>query len=108
MKSPNTGEVIAEVPRGAKEETKAAVEAANAAFPKWAKLTAIERADYLLKVRDLMLEHEAELATIMSMEMGKPYSEACGEVKYAASFLSWYAEEGAPYLWGNGSCIFSK
>ncbi|MDQ0219147.1 NAD-dependent succinate-semialdehyde dehydrogenase [Peribacillus cavernae] len=94
VKNPNTGEVIAEVPRGAKEETKAAIEAANAAFPKWAKLTANERADYLLKVHDLMLEHEAELATIMSKEMGKAYTEACGEVKYAASFLSWYAEEG--------------
>ncbi|MFP5105659.1 NAD-dependent succinate-semialdehyde dehydrogenase [Neobacillus sp. C211] len=94
VKNPNTGNVIAEVPRGAREETKAAIEAANAAFPKWAMLTANERADYLLKVRDLMMEHEAELATIMSMEMGKAYSEACGEVKYAASFLSWYAEEG--------------
>ncbi|WP_066292418.1 NAD-dependent succinate-semialdehyde dehydrogenase [Bacillus sp. FJAT-29937] len=94
VKNPNTGEVVAEVPRGAKEETKAAIEAANAAFPKWAKLTANERADYILKVRDLMLEHEDELATIMSLEMGKAYTEACGEVKYAASFLTWYAEEG--------------
>lgn len=94
VKNPNTGEVVAEVPRGAKEETKAAIEAANGALPNWAKLTANDRADYLLKVRDLMIEHEAELATIMSIEMGKAYTEACGEVKYAASFLTWYAEEG--------------
>lgn len=94
LTNPNTGEVVTKIPRGGRKEAKEAISAASDAFPKWAGLTAYQRADYLLKLRDLMLEHESELATIMSMEMGKAYTEAVGEVKYAASFLTWYAEEG--------------
>ncbi|MCF3944148.1 NAD-dependent succinate-semialdehyde dehydrogenase [Oceanobacillus alkalisoli] len=94
LNNPSTGEVVTEVPRGGREEAKQAIEAANEAFPAWSKLTAYERADYLLKLRDLMLEHDKELASIMSFEMGKAYTEAVGEVSYAASFLTWYAEEG--------------
>jgi succinate-semialdehyde dehydrogenase / glutarate-semialdehyde dehydrogenase len=94
LSNPSTGESMTKIPRGGRQEAKAAIEAANQAFPKWAKLTAYERADYLFKIRDLMLEHEEELAAIMSTEMGKAYTEAVGEVKYAASFLTWYGEEG--------------
>ncbi|WP_408008411.1 NAD-dependent succinate-semialdehyde dehydrogenase [Pseudalkalibacillus sp. A8] len=94
LKNPSTKEVIANVPRGGRDEAKNAIEAANAAFPQWSKLTANDRADYLLRLRDLMLENEEELATLMSMEMGKAFGESIGEVKYAANFLSWYAEEG--------------
>ncbi|MFF2498971.1 NAD-dependent succinate-semialdehyde dehydrogenase [Peribacillus sp. NPDC058075] len=92
--NPSTGETVAEIPRAGQKEAQQAIEAANKAFPQWAKLTAYDRADYLLKLRDLMLEHVEELASIMSIEMGKAYTEAVGEVKYASSFLSWYAEEG--------------
>src|SRR5690606_31871091 len=81
-------------PKGGTEETRKAIEAAKEAFPKWSKLTAEQRANYILRLRDLLLEHTEEVATIMSMEMGKAYKEAKGEVVYAASFLTWYAEEG--------------
>lgn len=94
IENPSTEKIIAEAPKGGTKETKDAIEAAKQAFPAWAKLTANERADYLLKLRDLMLEHTDELGAIMSMEMGKAYNEAKGEVAYAASFLTWYAEEG--------------
>lgn len=94
LTNPSTGETVTKIPRGGRKEAREAIEAASTAFPKWAKLTAYERADYLLKLRDLMLENETELGTIMSLEMGKTCKEACGEVKYAASFLTWYAEEG--------------
>ncbi|MFO7263030.1 MAG: NAD-dependent succinate-semialdehyde dehydrogenase [Bacillota bacterium] len=92
--NPSTLEVLAEVPYGGKSEAELAIKAAEKAFPEWAAMTAYERAEYILRLRDLMLEHEHELAQIMSMEMGKAYTEACGEVKYAAGFLTWYAEEG--------------
>jgi succinate-semialdehyde dehydrogenase / glutarate-semialdehyde dehydrogenase len=94
LTNPSNGEIVAKIPRGGKAEAKAAIEAAHEAFPKWAKLTAYERADYMLKLRDLMFEYEQELAALMSIEMGKAYAESLGEVKYAASFLTWYAEEG--------------
>src|SRR5699024_9567098 len=64
------------------------------AFKTWSKFTAEKRASYMLRLRDLMLEHTEELARIMSKEMGKAYTEAKGEVTYAAGFLTWYAEEG--------------
>lgn len=92
--NPNTQELVAKVPKGGTEETRKAIEAAKEAFPKWSKLTAEQRANYIFRLRDLLLEHTEEVATIMSMEMGKAYKEAKGEVVYAASFLTWYAEEG--------------
>ncbi|TQR18238.1 NAD-dependent succinate-semialdehyde dehydrogenase [Psychrobacillus soli] len=92
--NPSTKQVIAKVPKGGSTEAKQAINAAEVAFPIWTKLTAQERGYYLLKIRDLMLEHKEEIGTIISLEMGKAYTEAVGEVTYAASFLTWYAEEG--------------
>lgn len=92
--NPSTTEVVAEFPKLGRAETKKAIEAANRAFKGWAGLAAKDRADYLLKLHDLLIENTEELATIMAMEMGKAYKEAMGEVGYAASFLRWYAEEG--------------
>lgn len=76
------------------QETKLAIEAADHAFKSWSKLTANERAHYLLKLYDLMHEYQDQLAEIISLEMGKPFTEAKGEVAFAASYLQWFAEEG--------------
>jgi len=92
--NPSTGEVVANIPRGGQSETKHAIESAEQAFKTWSKLTANERASYLLKVHDLMYEYKDQLAEIMSLEMGKPFTEAQGEVGFAASYLQWFAEEG--------------
>ncbi|MGO4890558.1 NAD-dependent succinate-semialdehyde dehydrogenase [Anaerobacillus sp. MEB173] len=92
--NPSTNEKVADVPKAGQEETQVAIEAANQAFPAWAKLTAGERADYLIKLKDLLIKNQEELATIMTKEMGKVYQESLGEVVYAAKFLEWYAEEG--------------
>lgn len=92
--NPSTRKLVAKVPKAGAEEAKLAIEGAHEAFQTWSKLTAEKRAGYMLRLRDLMLEHTEELATIMSMEMGKAFKEAKGEVGYAASFLTWYAEEG--------------
>lgn len=92
--NPSTKETVAKVPKGGTKETKEAIVAAENALKSWSSLTAYERADHLLKIRDLMLEHKKEIATIISLEMGKAITEAEGEVVYASSFLTWYAEEG--------------
>nr|WP_297461311.1 NAD-dependent succinate-semialdehyde dehydrogenase [uncultured Halomonas sp.] len=91
--NPATGEIIGSMPRLGRIETERAIAAAEAAFPAWRALTAQERADILMKWYDLMLEHQDELATIMTLEQGKPLKEAAGEIVYAASFLRWFAEE---------------
>lgn len=94
VKNPSTGEEIANVPKGGQSETALAIEAANDSLKEWSNYTAYERADYLLRLKELMIENQEELAIIMSSEMGKAYNESLGEVTYAASFLTWYAEEG--------------
>lgn len=91
--NPASQEVVGDMPRMGKEETLRAVDAADAALPAWRAMTAIERADLLLKWHDLMLEHQQDLAMLMTHEQGKPLKEAQGEIIYAASFIRWFAEE---------------
>ncbi|WP_377889684.1 NAD-dependent succinate-semialdehyde dehydrogenase [Alkalihalobacillus sp. R86527] len=94
VRNPATNELVGTVPIGGKSETKKAIDAAHNAFPAWSNLTAYERASYLKKLHSLMLEHEEELAELMTKEMGKPLHESKGEVAYSASFVEWFAEEG--------------
>jgi len=92
--NPANGDVLARVARHGAEETRRALEAAEAALPAWRGRTAAERAKVLRRLFELMLEHEDDLALIMTLEQGKPLSEARTEVRYAASFFEWFAEEG--------------
>ncbi|VUC24787.1 unnamed protein product [Clonostachys rosea] len=55
--------------------------------------TAKERGALLRKWYDLIIANSADIATILSLENGKTRAEAEGEVKYAAGFISWFAEE---------------
>ncbi|WP_018921956.1 NAD-dependent succinate-semialdehyde dehydrogenase [Salsuginibacillus kocurii] len=91
--NPANGEKVGSAANGGRTETNQAIKAAHEAFPKWAAKTAEERAGYLKKLQQLMLEHKDELGELVTKEMGKPLAEAKGEVMYAASFLEWYAEE---------------
>ena len=92
--NPATGAALGTVPRLGVAETRAAIDAAGAAFPAWAARTAKDRAALLRKWYELMLAHADDLATLMTAEQGKPLAEARGEVVYAASFIEWFAEEG--------------
>ena len=92
--NPATGETIGTVPRLGADETRRAIEAANAAYPAWRAMTAKERAGVLRKWFELMLANQDDLAVLMTAEQGKPMAESRGEIVYAASFLEWFAEEG--------------
>ncbi len=92
--NPATGEVIGTAPEMGAAETERAIAAANAAWPAWRKKTAKERATNLQEWRRLMMEHQEDLARLMTLEQGKPLTEAKGEVGYSASFVEWFAEEG--------------
>ena len=91
---PATGDAIVEVALGTRDDTRRAIEAAARAFPAWAALTAKERAAHLRAWYDLMVEHQDDLAAILTAEQGKPLAEARGEVLYGAAFVEWFAEEG--------------
>jgi succinate-semialdehyde dehydrogenase/glutarate-semialdehyde dehydrogenase len=90
---PATGSVLCQVPNLGAQATQAAITAANAAWPAWAKLTAKARANILMKWFHLLHQHADDLARIMTAEQGKPLAEAKGEVGYGASFIEWFAEE---------------
>ena len=92
--NPATGEHLGTVPDMGAAETRAAVEAASAAFPAWAKRTAQERAVVLRRMHALMMEHQEDLARLMTAEQGKPLAESRGEIAYSAAYLEWFAEEG--------------
>jgi succinate-semialdehyde dehydrogenase/glutarate-semialdehyde dehydrogenase len=92
--NPASGEVLGTVPKMGADETRAAIEAANDAYPAWRAKTAKERATILRKWFDLMMENQEDLAKMMTAEQGKPMKESMGEIVYAASFIEWFAEEG--------------
>jgi succinate-semialdehyde dehydrogenase/glutarate-semialdehyde dehydrogenase len=91
--NPATGDAIGTVPKLGVDETRAAVAAADRALPGWRAKTAKERAIALRRWNDLMVEHQDDLARLMTIEQGKPLTESRGEVMYAASFLEWFGEE---------------
>ena len=92
--NPATDEELGSIPNMGQAEATEAVESSYRALQSWKALTAQQRADLLLAWYKLTLDHADELAHIMTIEQGKPLAEALGEVKYAASFIQWFAEEG--------------
>ncbi len=93
VSDPATGKTIGTVPDMGGAETRAAIEAASAAWPAWRAKTAKERGNILRRWYDLMMVHKDDLAAIMTAEQGKPLAEAAGEVMYGASFIDWFSEE---------------
>ncbi|MHA6324451.1 NAD-dependent succinate-semialdehyde dehydrogenase [Roseivivax sp. CAU 1753] len=91
--NPADGEWLGEVASLSAEEARGAVDSAHAAFATWAETLPQERARLLRRWYTLMLAHQEDLALLMTLEQGKPYSEALGEIAYAADFVEFYAEE---------------
>ncbi|WP_394235241.1 NAD-dependent succinate-semialdehyde dehydrogenase [Niallia oryzisoli] len=92
--NPANGEVIGAVPNCGANEAKRAVSAAYEALSSWSKKTAAERGELLQQWYRLIDQEKEAIGEIMTREQGKPLQEAIGEVSYANSFISWYAEEG--------------
>ncbi len=91
--NPATGEVLAEVADGGAAAATAAVEAAHAAFPAWAKRPADERAELLHRAYELLRDRIGDHARILTEENGKPFAESKGEATIGAGFVRWNAEE---------------
>ena len=90
---PATGERVGRVPHCGAEEARAAVDAASGVLEQWRSLSALDRAAPLHRMARTMERREEELATLLTREQGKPLAEARTEIRYAASFLTWFAEE---------------
>jgi succinate-semialdehyde dehydrogenase/glutarate-semialdehyde dehydrogenase len=91
---PATGRPIADLPHASAADLDAALDAATRAFPAWSATTASERAKVLRKAADLIRARIETIATVMTLEQGKPVAESRGEIAYAADVIEWYAEEG--------------
>ncbi|KXZ55521.1 hypothetical protein GPECTOR_2g1070 [Gonium pectorale] len=91
--NPATGAVLATMPRMRADETRAAIAAAHAVLPQWRHKPAKERAAILRKWHDLILQHQHDIATIMTLECGKPTAEALGEIASGAASVEWFAAE---------------
>ena len=92
--NPATTETLGVIPNMGAAETRRAIAAAARALPPWAARTAKDRAIVLRRWYELMLQHQEDLAILMTAEQGKPLAESKGEIAYAASFIEWFAEEG--------------
>jgi len=91
--NPATGEVLIDLPRMGVREAQAGIEAAHSSFPQFKAMDVKDRAALLTSMAALMIKYQDDLATIISLEAGKPFNEAKGEVMYARSFYELYAEE---------------
>ncbi|HLR04079.1 MAG TPA: NAD-dependent succinate-semialdehyde dehydrogenase [Virgibacillus sp.] len=93
--NPATLEAITDVANGGMQETRDAIDAAKSAFPAWSEMSGRKRSRILYKASELMHENAKQLGEILTTEQGKPLQEGIGEVKGAANFLLWYAEEAS-------------
>jgi len=95
VRDPADQSLVAAVPDSAEDDALTAVAAASRAYADWRWTSARERADLLKRWHALILAHETDLGRLISREQGKPLAEAIGEVRYAASYVEWFAEAAA-------------
>ena len=91
--NPANGEKLGTVPSMGANETRRAIIAANKAWPAWRAKTGKERSAVMRKWFNLMMENQEDLAKLMTLEQGKPFSESMGEIVYGGGFVEWFAEE---------------
>lgn len=92
--NPATGAVLAELPCATEADLDEALAAASKGFSQWRRVLANERARVLRRAADLMRERREYLATLVTLELGKPIAEARLEIEQAAGMFEWNAEEG--------------
>lgn len=93
VRNPATAEKIAEVSRGDAATVALAIEGAVRAQRTWREVSAVERGMVLKRTAALLLAQKDAFARLLTAEQGKPYTQAVGEVEYAASFFQWFGEE---------------
>ena len=91
--NPANTQVIAQVANAGASETARAIAAAQSAQVTWAAKTAQERSSVLRRWYDLVCANQEDLARILTLEQGRPLSEARAEIAYGASYIDWFAEE---------------
>jgi succinate-semialdehyde dehydrogenase / glutarate-semialdehyde dehydrogenase len=93
VEDPATGETLTEVADATVEDAVAALDAAVAAGPDWARTPPRERGELLRRAYEVIADRSDDLALLMTLEMGKPLAESKAEITYAAEFFRWFSEE---------------
>jgi len=91
--NPASGDPIGTVAHAERGDLDRALEAADKGFKAWRKVAAFDRSKVMRKAADLLRERANAVAPLLTMEQGKPVSEAKGEVLAAADVIDWFAEE---------------
>ena len=93
VEDPATGTSLCEVADASADDAKAALDAAVAAGADWSQTAPRERGEILRRAFEAIIARADELALLMTLEMGKPITEAKAEIAYGAEFLRWFSEE---------------
>jgi succinate-semialdehyde dehydrogenase / glutarate-semialdehyde dehydrogenase len=93
VEDPSTAEVLCEVADASVDDAKAALDAAVDAGPEFAAMAPRDRGEILRRAFELIIERQEDLATLMTLEMGKTIKESLAEIAYAAEFFRWFSEE---------------
>ncbi|AWB34665.1 NAD-dependent succinate-semialdehyde dehydrogenase [Orrella marina] len=91
--NPANREVLGHLPHATEEDLQAALEAADRAFQSWKHSNPMDRAAILRKVGELTRERAKDIARNLTLDQGKPFSEALGELVSCADHADWHAEE---------------
>jgi len=92
--NPATGQPIGKVAFAATADLDRALDAAQRGFEAWRRIPANERAATMRRAAGLLRERAADIARILTLEQGKPFVEARGEVLAGADIIEWFADEG--------------
>ncbi|QUN32883.1 NAD-dependent succinate-semialdehyde dehydrogenase (plasmid) [Cupriavidus sp. KK10] len=91
--NPATGQPLGTVPRMTAIDVQTAIAAADRALPAWRATSSRERSRLLRRWFDLCMANQEDLATILTLEQGKPLKESRGEIAYGSGFIEWFSEE---------------
>jgi succinate-semialdehyde dehydrogenase / glutarate-semialdehyde dehydrogenase len=94
INDPASGELVGRAALGGREDARAALEAAQAAFSGWAATSADERAAILHRAASLVRERLDEIARVLTLEQGKPLADSRKEIAFGVEVIDYYAEEG--------------
>jgi succinate-semialdehyde dehydrogenase/glutarate-semialdehyde dehydrogenase len=92
--NPATGEVVERFDTATDEQLQQTLTSAAQAFESWRKKPMRERAAVVSRVAELFTERADELAHIITVEMGKPLSQAKGEAEFCTDIFNYYADNG--------------
>lgn len=92
--NPADEQVLARLPHATAADLDEALDAAQAAFRRWKKVSPLERSKILRRAGELLRERADAIAKNMALDQGKPFAEARSEIMSSADLLDWHAEEG--------------